>query len=224
MAALAEAADYAPASLYTYFPSRSALLAALQQRALRNLARVGEAARAGWEADGPADVVALARLWAFSDLFLAAPREHARDFRLQQQLLVSPGVEDTADAATVVPDALAVLDLPRRLLADATATGALGDPGDTLDPVGDVVDGHLLRTVEWTLALNGALMADRLATGLPATGELLGARLTGALLAGWGADRGASGPARALADRWRSTAPGAVRAHSTRTTIGRSPS
>ena len=32
MAALAEAADYAPASLYTYFPSRSALLAALHPR------------------------------------------------------------------------------------------------------------------------------------------------------------------------------------------------
>ena len=40
MAALAEAADYAPASLYTYFPSRSALLAALQQRALATLAEV----------------------------------------------------------------------------------------------------------------------------------------------------------------------------------------
>ena len=42
MAALAEAADYAPASLYTYFASRSALVAAVQERALVSLGAVAE--------------------------------------------------------------------------------------------------------------------------------------------------------------------------------------
>ena len=45
MAALAEAADYAPASLYTYFPSRSALVAALQEAdTAERLALVGQQA------------------------------------------------------------------------------------------------------------------------------------------------------------------------------------
>ena len=43
MAALAERADYAPASLYTSFASRSSLISALQQRALTVLGPVARA-------------------------------------------------------------------------------------------------------------------------------------------------------------------------------------
>lgn len=194
MAGLAEAADYATASLYTYFPSRSALLAALQRRALATLAEVGRTAAASWDAelarhDTPADLAALAKLWSFSDLFLAAPDEHPREFRLQQQLLVSTGAEDLADAVAVVPSAMAVLELPRRLLADATALGALEPAPVVLDPVGNPIDGALMRTLAWVVALNGALMVDGLSTGLPSTGAQLGAQLTESLLAGWGAPR-----------------------------------
>ena len=132
MAALAEAADYAPASLYTYFGSRSALLAALQRQALATLGDVAEQHARRWDdhlartslsgaTATPDDVAALARLWAFSDRFLAAPGEHPREFRLQQQLLVTPGAEETVDAASVVPAAMGVLDLPRRLLEGARA-------------------------------------------------------------------------------------------------------
>ncbi len=194
MAALAEAADYAPASLYTYFPSRSALLASLQQEALAVLGRVAEDQLAQWEPvlgrDGLApEVAALARLLAFSRLFLTAPEHHNREFRLQQRLLVTPDAEDTADAAAVVPAAMAVLGVPRRLLADAVEVGALAPHRPEPDPLDQPLEGALLRTLAWLVAMNGALMADELTTGLPTTGVHLGTQLTDALLLGWGAER-----------------------------------
>ena len=206
MAALAEAADYATASLYTYFPSRSALLAALQQRALATLAQVARDHVQAWDAAlaaaSPAPsrrIAALARLWAFSDLFLAAPDRHPREFRLQQQLLVTPGAEETHDAATVVPAAMVVLDVPRRLLGEATEVRALEAGPTTTDPVGQPLDPTLVRTFAWVVALNGALMVDSLTTGLPSTGPALGDELTGALLRGWGARPGELAAARDLA-------------------------
>lgn len=194
MAALGEASDYATASLYTYFPSRSALLAALQRRALASLAEVAAERLAAWDhaltqlqPRPAARVRSLARLWAFSDLFLSAPDRHPREFRLQQQLLVTPGAEDTADAASVVPAAMVVLDVPRRLLGTAAQRGALNPGADTTDPVGAPLDPTLVRTFAWVVALNGALMVDSLSTGLPSTGPALGSELTGTLLRGWGA-------------------------------------
>ena len=204
MAALAEAADYAPASLYTYFPSRSALLAALQQRALDVLARVANDAVERWDAalarrPVTDPVATLARLWAFSDLFLTAPEHHPREFRLQQELLVTPGAEDTADAASVVPTAMVVLEVPRHLLHSAAERGAL-EPGDPLvDPVGSPIDPALARTFAWVVALNGALLVDGLRTGLPSTGPALGTELTGSLLRGWGAAPDDLRAARAIA-------------------------
>ena len=44
-----------------------------------------------------------------------------------------------------------------------------------------------MRTLAWVVALNGALVADDLTTGLPTTGRHLGRSLTAALLRGWGA-------------------------------------
>ena len=204
MTALAEVADYAPASLYTYFPSRSALLAALQQRALATLADVGMSSLDAWRAQLTGDdaaLDALTLLWAFSDLFVAAPQRHPREFRLQQQLLVTPGVEEAGDAAAVVPAAMVVLDLPRRLLAEAAVAGALETPPPADDPVGAPIDGDLLRTFAWVAALNGALMIDGLTTGAPSTGAALGSELTATLLRGWGAE-----PVRSRAARERAAA------------------
>ena len=208
MAALADAGDYATASLYTYFSSRSALIAALQERALVVLGRVADDAAARWDqelaADGTAsaEVAALARLCAFSDLFLAAPVEHRREFRLQQQLLVTPGVEDVADAGAVVPVAMHVLGVPMRLLAAAAEAGALSRGGPLADPLGEEVDASLARTLAWVVALNGALLTDGLVTGLPTTGSALGTHLSDALLAGWGARPESLASARALSAAW----------------------
>ena len=204
MTALAEAADYAPASLYTYFPSRSELVASLQRRALTRLGRVAIDHVAAWDAaldlfDATAQERALAQLWGFSELFLRAPERHPRDFRLQQQLLVTPGAEDSQDAASVVPAAMSVLDVPRRLLDAAVAAGAL-DPGEpSTDPVGQPLEPALVRTFAWVVAMNGALLVDSLTTGLPSTGRALGQELTASLLLGWGATAGELDTARAFA-------------------------
>ena len=207
MAALADAGDYATASLYTYFSSRSALMAALQERALVVLGQVAVDGAARWDdalaqAGTGAEVAALARLCAFSDLFLAAPVEHRREFRLQQQLLVTPGVEDVADAGAVVPVAMHVLGVPMRLLADAADAGALSRGGPLADPIGDGVAASLARTLPWVVSLNGALLTDGLVTGLPTTGSALGTHLTDALLSGWGARPESLASARALSSTW----------------------
>lgn len=201
MAALAEAADYAPASLYTYFPSRSALLTALQQEALVVLGRMAEERLAAWDealAGVPAVDAALARLLAFSHLFLTAPEHHGREFHLQQQMLVTPDLSETADVVAVVPVAMAVLALPRQLLADAVDVGALAPHHPVADPLDHPLEGALLRTFSWIVALNGALMVDGIAAGLPTTGALLGEEITDSLLRGWGAAPDALARARAV--------------------------
>jgi AcrR family transcriptional regulator len=209
MSALAEAGDYAPASLYTYFPSRSALVAALQRRALARLADVATAQRSAWDATiaglvpaPAAPVAALARLWAFSDLFLAAPDLHPREFRLQQQLLVTTDLENVGDAASVVPAAMGVLALPRQLLAEADEHDALTPCAPTSDPLGTPLDGPMARTLAWLVALNGALLVDGLATGVPVTGADLGEQLTQSLLLGWGADPDLLTTARDVSRGW----------------------
>lgn len=209
MAALAEAADYAPASLYTYFASRSALVATLQQRALHTLGGVAESTLQAWDLEVAArsvaatpEVAALARLWVFSDLFLSAPQTHAREFRLQQQLLATPNVQDAGDAATVVPAAMSVFDRPRRLLAEAVRDGALEPHHPSADPLDEPLDGDLLRTLAWVTALNGALLLDGLGTGVPTTGAALGAELTTSLLRGWGAGPDHLHRARDLTHHW----------------------
>jgi len=207
MAALAEAADYAPASLYTYFSSRSALVAAVQERALvslgavadRHLAATAEAVAA--TTAGP-EVAALTRLCAFGDVFLAAPVRHPREFRLQQELLVTRGVQEATDAGRLVPVAMYVLDAPRRLLAEAVDAGALTVGGPLADPLGEPVDASVARTLAWVVALNGALLTDGLVTGLPTTGAHLGSQLTDALLVGWGADPSRLATAREMARSW----------------------
>src|SRR5690606_27063441 len=106
------------------------------------------------------------------------------------------------DAAEVVPAAMAVLDVPRRLLVEAVDAGALAEPEPVPDPLGQPVDGALVRTLSWVVALNGALLTDELATGLPVTGADLGRQLTSSLLTGWGAEPSRLATALDLAATW----------------------
>jgi len=209
MAALAEAGDYATASLYTYFPSRDALLSALQDRALLVLGEVGEAGLVRWDGalGAPADaagrrVAALARLCAFADLFLAAPQHHPQEFRLQQELLASPEGDASAEGGRVIASAMAVLDLPRRLLAEAVDAKALATPAPVRNVAGDPVDGTMARTLAWVSALNGVLLLDRLEGEVPVGGAALGRDLSLAVLRGWGAAPAMLERARTLVDGW----------------------
>ena len=209
MAALAEVGDYAPASLYTYFSSRSALVSALQARALGVLGDLGTARLAQWDealgepTDAPSRrIAALARLCAFGDLLLAAPRTHPREFRLQQELLASPEGEGGVAGDVVIAAAMAVLDLPRQLVAAAVDVKALHPAPPVHNHAGDPVDGSMARTLSWVAALNGVLLLDRLETAVPVPGGALGRDLTVSILRGWGADPVALEAARATADDW----------------------
>jgi AcrR family transcriptional regulator len=209
MAALAEEADYATASLYTYFASHGALVGALQARALEVLGQVGVANLARWDdaLGQPASararkVAALARLWAFADLFLTAPEHHAHEFRLQQELLASPAGDDGPAGTVVIAAAMGVLDLPRRLLAEAVAVKAIDAPADVRNPADDPVDGDMARTLTWIAAMNGVLLLDGLGEAVPLPGLALGRDLTGSVLRGWGADPTLLAAARTAANDW----------------------
>ena len=200
MTSLAQAADYAPASLYTYFPSRSALIATLQEQALLRLAAAARTAVERWDDDlravgtGTDDPGgALARLWAFNDLLVRAPAEHPRDFALQQELLVAVDAETDDDAARVVPSAMAVLDVPRTLLLRAAGAGAITNEAD--EQVG--------RTLAWVAAINGALLAGRVRSGLAVGPTSLAESISRSMLVGWGAPIDLVDSARVLALRWQ---------------------
>ena len=192
MTSLAEAADYAPASLYTYVASRSALFTQLQVRALATLTDVALQQAARWDemlsASGALDpgVDDLARLLAYADLFLTAPQHHPREFKLQQQLLNATGAVDADDAASVVPAAMQALGLPRSLFEHAIASGALSDARDD-DAITVRFGTAMTRTFAYVIAMNGALTVDSLIEGSPGSGLEIGRSLARTLLTGWGA-------------------------------------
>jgi AcrR family transcriptional regulator len=170
--------------MYTYFPSKGALLAALQADAIERLAEVYDGAADRLEklvAGLDPDRRALARLVAFGRFIIVAERRMPEEFHLQQQLLAASGVADADHVDEVVPVAFALLARPQGLLEDAVARDVLA-PGQSFD-----------RTVSWVAAVNGVLTLagiDHPHAGWFDTG-LLADRLSLDLLVGWGADRAA---------------------------------
>ncbi|MEZ5382707.1 MAG: helix-turn-helix domain-containing protein [Microthrixaceae bacterium] len=203
LAAIGRRADLTAPSLYTYFPSKSAIVAALQREALEVLAQVAREAVASWQppTDTAAQATALARLVAFSDLTMRAPTDHPREFGLQQRLMASPGLEDAGDAAGVLPAAFEALAVPSSLVDEAVVAGALDEPVAGRAKGGD--DSSLVRAVRWLAALHGVLLTDSLPVGVPVAGPTLGRLLTADLLRGWGADSGHLDHALELANDWR---------------------
>lgn len=203
LSAIGERADLTAPSLYTYFPSKSAIVAALQRDALEVLAQAAREAVGAWNApDGTAsDLIALGRLVAFSDLTMRAPVEHPLEFGLQQRLMASPGLEDPDDAAGVLPAAFGALAVPVSLIEAAAEVGSI----DAVDPstASGATDSSMVRAVRWLAALHGALSVDSLPLGVPVDGHTLGRLLTGDLLRGWGADAERLVDAQAMADDWR---------------------
>ena len=181
---LARRLDCAVGTMYTYFPSKGALLAALQGDAIARLAAVYDGAADRLEAriaELDPDGRSLARLVAFGRFVIVAERTMPEEFHLQQQLLVATGVADSDHVDEVVPVAFALLARPQGLIEDAVARGLL-TPGVAFD-----------RTVSWISAVNGVLCLagiDHPGAGWFDT-ALLADRLTADLLVGWGADRAA---------------------------------
>ena len=190
---VADRVDAAVGTLYTYFPSKGALIAALQVAAIERLgAAYTQAADdldselAAWGVD--VDTAALTRLVAVGRSLIAVVEVLPEEFRLQQRLLNDRADYDDRDVALVVPVAYAVLARPERLLRDAVALGVL-EAGDSFD-----------RTITWVAGINGVLTLGSLAVSVAAgfAPASLADMLHLSLLRGWGADPGLLAASEAL--------------------------
>ena len=183
MQRVADRLDCAVGTLYLYFPSKAALVAALEGRGIDTLRASFETAEPSWhlylgDARLEPDLSALVLLSAFGAHGVAASVVFADEVHLQRALLSQ---QVTIDALEGVKDVLPVLERllehPARLLTAAARAGAI-DGGDSRE-----------RALLWISALDGVLLLENLA---PLDRHLfrsqhLARKLTEGLLRGWGA-------------------------------------
>lgn len=209
MARLAGQLDCAVGTAYTYFPSKSALIAEVQRDAIETLTESYLLFRGRFDEHvgtvaPPPEVAALAHLVGFARFWIATLTTYPEEARLLQVLMADPGTDTIVDddLGRVVPAAMRLLAHARDAFADARATGALGD-----DPGGD--DQDMERTVVLAATLNGLLLLDRLARVDPTLldGHRLAASTTGDLLRAWGAPGPVVAAARTLVDELAAAGP-----------------
>jgi AcrR family transcriptional regulator len=175
MQRLAAELDCAVGTVYTYFPSKSALVAEVQREAIGRLTASYAQLRAELDEAGAgplAHVVAVGRFW------IDIGRTYPQETRLLQ-LLMSHGEQaltDDDDVLRVLPAALEHLDIGRQAIETAFA---------------DAAHDAFARTITLAAALNGVLQIGRLARIAPEVldGERLAAAALDTLLLGWGASR-----------------------------------
>lgn len=204
MQRLAKELDCAVGTAYTYFPSKSALVAELQRDAIETLTESYLLFRARFDQDvasseTSAPVVALAHLVAFGRFWVATFESFPEEARLLQLLMSEPGrsVIGDDDVGRVIPAAMRLLDHARTAFARASATGAVTE-GDPME-----------RSVVMAATLNGMLLLDRLARVDPALfdGQRLARASTLDLLRSWGADPAALAAADRRVDALAATGP-----------------
>lgn len=190
MTAVADNVGCAVGTIYTYFDSKSGLLAALQVNAIQTLIDTFTASAESWEhaiskADLDPAVAALARLVAIGQIFVAAGDIHEREFDLLQMLISAPADLTTdSDRQDVIPLALELLDTVRVFIDLAILVGALSLPSS---------DSSVSRAVRWAGGINGALLVSNV--GIEASrknptifdGQAIALSLAQDLLRGWGA-------------------------------------
>lgn len=166
MGAVAKRVDCAVGTIYTYFSSKSALLASLQVEAIRVLADSYERAAGQWDdalhaMDLEEPTAALARMIAMGRLFVNWPHIQPLEFDFLQMLSMSPDRQlEPKDTAAVVPMVLALFAEGRVLHDRAVEVGAIGQD---LDRPGDDATS---RTVRWIAALDGAIVVDNATSGV----------------------------------------------------------
>lgn len=190
MQAVADNVGCAVGTIYTYFDSKSGLLAALQVNAIQTFIDTFTASAESWEhaiskADLDPAVAALARLVAIGQIFVAAGDIHEREFDLLQMLISTPADLTTdSDRQDVIPLALELLDTVRVFIDLAILVGALSLP---------ISDSSVSRAVRWAGGINGALLVSNV--GIEASrknptifdGQAIALSLAQDLLLGWGA-------------------------------------
>lgn len=181
MARLADAVDAAVGTVYTYFPSKGALVAELQREAIERLTSSyhllrdrSDAELAGWE---PADA-ALARLAAFGAFWIAATETLPEEAALLHGLIAtSRTLVPPEEHHRVAPAALALLTEAGTVMVAAGEAGAIR----VQDPVGAVVT--------MAAGLTGVLLTKNLAQveEYPFSPRRLAYALQRDLLLAWGA-------------------------------------
>ncbi len=185
MQGVADEIDCAVGTLYLYFPSKAALIAALQGEAIDTLRASYQTARSAWddylaETDLDDALQALVALLAFSAHWVAASVVFADEFHLQRALLSERvAIEAAGEVRDVLPVLERLLAQPEGLVRHAAELGVLtrDDPRE--------------RALRWVAALDGVLLLDLLA---PIDRHLFRAQhlargLSHDLLTGWGAAR-----------------------------------
>ena len=194
MQRLADEVDAAVGTVYTYFPSKGALVAEVQREAVDRLTGSYLLLRPVIEervADLDPSIAGLAHLVGFARFCIESVDTLPLEQRLLQQLMYDADqLVPTEEGGRVLPTILRLLDMARERFETATRAGAL-HPGDAMD-----------RTIVLAAALNGVLQVGKLARW---DAELLdGGRLARLLiddlLAGWGADHDQLTAAHAVID------------------------
>lgn len=181
LARLGKSLGLVPAALYRYFPSKDALLATLQRRAIGVIHGELRDALAGIDAltaRTSADVAALAKLLGAAGCYLDLPRTQPQAFFLVALLVGDPRplVSDD-EARRTAPLLLALLRDVDALFRAAEEHGALAK-GESAS-----------RTLAFWALVQGALSlekARRIAPSFTPASEVAGSALA-AMLVGWGA-------------------------------------
>jgi AcrR family transcriptional regulator len=197
MQRVADRLDCAVGTIYTYFPSKSALLAELQRSAIERLTASYLVLRTDADrllaADEPSERVrALSRVVLTGRFWAATTETFPQEARLMQALMTSSqDVMGVEDGARVLPAAARHLDLARVVVQEAQEVGALDD------------DDPWSRVVAWLAAVNGVVQVSRLAMWDAdlLDGVRLAAGLGHDLALGWGADPRELATAEAHIDR-----------------------
>jgi AcrR family transcriptional regulator len=182
MQRLADEVEAAIGTVYTYFPSKGALVAEVQREAVERLASSYLLLHPVIEdkvADLDPRVGALAHLAGFARFCIDSVDTLPQEQRLLQQLMYDADqMVPTEEGARVLPAVLRLLDLAKERFEIATAAGSLR-PADPMD-----------RTVVMAAALNGVLQVSKLARWDAdlLDGARLARQLIDDLLLGWGAD------------------------------------
>lgn len=186
MQAIADEVGAAVGTIYTYFNSKSALVAELQSLAIGLLTQVVDDAVVGWEPHlrGLSEKdLALTHLVAYGEFIPAVAKRYPDEYQLQQRLLMEPkDLVSDADAEMLLPLAAELAGRPQTLVQRAMDVGVISNNGDAFG-----------RSTVWVASCNGVMLLDGLRRfeipGLEAT--KLCRELTADLLRGWSADHAA---------------------------------
>lgn len=203
MARLADELDTAVSAVYRYFPSKGALVAAIQQEAIRrlhhSLEEIREIAARDWSArEVDPRTRALAELVLVGRWLCATELTYPDELRLLQMIMTrQTSMLDPEGGTRIFPVAMQLLGLAVEVIQSAQDASVIDD-GSALD-----------RAVIWASGLSGVLQTDDLEKYAPDLfGQTRLARQANLdLLRGWGADSSELVTASALVDEMEAAGP-----------------